>query len=970
MNKKNKIVFLLSTIILYLASMSMAHALTDVLIPNVTHVAYEATSDDYYEDPAFADVEFTSDQYDKVSVSDDNRESTTLSLDEWGDYGSIAQRFTFDLSKYMSGYKIINMTYYYEGYGTSDCSNVWKFPYIMYYSSLHDPIPEWTNDKALPTSESTKTKTFTSGFPDIILSNSFQFGVVMSYLTTTNCTMEIHTDFVKLEINYVPYQPEIITVCSSGCNATTVQGGVDLAWVWGEDTVLITDSGTYGTASIDKPLNLTSNSTTKPSTSSIAISSENVSVSNLIINGGISSQRGNTIIFNNEITGGIGLSRAGEKNAIITNNNITTSGPLGHGIRLLSSTGNRLSNNRIITTDAYSLYIEPPEPRNMQGYNHTIDTTNLANGKPIYYYFNNDSGTLENLDNVSQVYLTYCNNFTIKNLTINKDGITLAESNRTLISDTNISSSGYGVKGIWLPNNNYFNNITNTNITTSGELGHGIYLFSSHNNSISNVNITTSGYTDYGVYFETSNYNNITQTNISTSGQYAHGLSLHNSNYNNITSSRINASYSGVADIYLITLSTDNIFLDTIYTDESVDSGSKLKRLWYLDVYVNDTNGNPVGGASFSAWDKNNDLAFSELTASNGYITRKELIQYSQEGSTKTYYTNYIMNTTKIGHITDSREINIISSRSEVVTLNLVWLEVTLLIPDPSLYDDSYPYKVVQFNTFQINATVTCKDADCGTVQGILQYNASSSIPDTPIKSSQGDEPFYNTSGTIIQSCGSMSQGQFCQLNWTVNTTGNLYSGWKIDVKFSSSNTQVSPNDTDNLIIKIVPLNVHVEGIALYYYTGGRADGTVTVIPVEDYANKVTESFTNGQWSIDFYMETEDVQYLTFIIDDDENIGYNEFKLNNDVTASLTCSVQNISLSGYSVDLISGDTITSGNVRVSALDTDYTNTTSFTGTWSIDFHPCLIPGKIYTLQTLVSDNTGKRGEIFQKYPAR
>jgi len=164
----------------------------------------------------------------------------------------------------------------------------------------------------------------------------------------------------------------------------------------------------------------------------------------------------------------------------------------------------------------------------------------------------------------------------------------------------------------------------------------------------------------------------------------------------------------------------------------------------------------------------------------------------------------------------------------------------------------------------------------------------------------------------------------------------------------------------------------HANGVALYYYTGERVNGNVTVIPVENPENKTNpKAFTNGEWSIDFN-KTDDVQYLTLIIDDNEKIGYNYIKLDNDnpSTATLNCSTQNISVSGYSVDVNSGDPITSGNVRISALDTDYTNTTSFTGTWSIDFHPCLVSGKIYTLQILVSDNTGSRGTILQKYPAR
>lgn len=169
----------------------------------------------------------------------------------------------------------------------------------------------------------------------------------------------------------------------------------------------------------------------------------------------------------------------------------------------------------------------------------------------------------------------------------------------------------------------------------------------------------------------------------------------------------------------------------------------------------------------------------------------------------------------------------------------------------------------------------------------------------------------------------------------------------------------------------LVKASVVTKGTALYYYTGQRVDGNVTAIPVENSANKTNTTFTNGEWSIDFN-KTDHVQYLTFIIDDNEKIGYIQVKLDNDnpSTATLNCTTQNISLSGYSVNVDNGNPITSGDVKASILDTDYTNTTSFSGTWSIDFHPCLVSGKIYTLQILISDDSGNRGVMLQKYPAR
>jgi hypothetical protein len=166
------------------------------------------------------------------------------------------------------------------------------------------------------------------------------------------------------------------------------------------------------------------------------------------------------------------------------------------------------------------------------------------------------------------------------------------------------------------------------------------------------------------------------------------------------------------------------------------------------------------------------------------------------------------------------------------------------------------------------------------------------------------------------------------------------------------------------------PCKVNASGTALYYYTGQRVSGNITAVPLENPENKYTTTVTNGEWTMGFDMLSEGVEHLMFVVESVEKKEYNQMKLPTPSSAKLNCTTQNISLSGYSVN-VAGKPISSGNIRVSVLGTDYTNTTTFSGgTWSIDFHPCLISGQVYTLQILVSDNTGKRGEILQKYPAK
>jgi hypothetical protein len=298
------------------------------------------------------------------------------------------------------------------------------------------------------------------------------------------------------------------------------------------------------------------------------------------------------------------------------------------------------------------------------------------------------------------------------------------------------------------------------------------------------------------------------------------------------------------------------------------------------------------------------------------------------------------------------------STDDALIKISSPQLIITLSSPNPSICTLSHPCNWVRYNAYSVRSTVECSDGPCGIVNGTTRYNASSSDPDTLLNSTK-------------LSCGNMNDGDICLLNWTANATGNLGVFWKIDVNVSSSFSNISAIDTNDATVKIaLSPNIFINGIALYYYTGERVNGNVTVIPLENPNNKETAIVSNGEWSLDFNLGTENIQHYTVIIDDNQQMGYNEIKTSTSSDTKLNCSTQYISLSGYSVDINSGSPITSGDMKISVLDTDYTNTTTFSGSWSASIHPCLIPGKVYTLQILITDKTGKRGEFLQKYPAK
>ena len=139
----------------------------------------------------------------------------------------------------------------------------------------------------------------------------------------------------------------------------------------------------------------------------------------------------------------------------------------------------------------------------------------------------------------------------------------------------------------------------------------------------------------------------------------------------------------------------------------------------------------------------------------------------------------------------------------------LSYVEVELI--DPST---AGPNNIIQNYTFLVNATVVCKDGPCGYVNGTVMYNLSSAHPDTPINTSQGDRPFYIQEppypALAMKPCPTnpLDAGEFCNITWTVNATGDVNTDWEIGVLFNSSYSDIQNNHTDNATVSIIPCSI------------------------------------------------------------------------------------------------------------------------------------------------------------------
>lgn len=173
---------------------------------------------------------------------------------------------------------------------------------------------------------------------------------------------------------------------------------------------------------------------------------------------------GNTATANNQF----GITIATSANNILTDNNITANN--NDGITISASTNTTLTRN-LMTNNSYNFGIYG---YSLSDFTHSIDTTNLVNGKPIYYLTNETDSpiTPETHPETGYLALISCTNLTVERLNIadNINGLLLANTNNSKILTNNITNNRYGIYS-WSSKNNriYHNNLINNTQQTYAE---------------------------------------------------------------------------------------------------------------------------------------------------------------------------------------------------------------------------------------------------------------------------------------------------------------------------------------------------------------------------------------------------------------------------------------------------------------------------------------------------------------------
>jgi len=233
---------------------------------------------------------------------------------------------------------------------------------------------------------------------------------------------------------------------------------------------------------------------------------------------------GNTIAWNNVTRVTHGGTHSGIVVGTGSYSNTLTGNTVANnwrGIALSWSTGNTLRGNSI-TSDAETVnphgFVVEGQEGNIQHFIHDVDSSNMIQGKPIYFWINQTSMTVPT--DASTVILVDCDHITVQNMDLSKSyyGVLLYATTDCLVSNNEIVNNYYGVRLYGSSRN------TVTQNEISGNDGYGVdFAATSNDNVISGNSIVWNNYVGIEHYYSS---NTIIQNNNVTKTVYAEGTGI------------------------------------------------------------------------------------------------------------------------------------------------------------------------------------------------------------------------------------------------------------------------------------------------------------------------------------------------------------------------------------------------------------------------------------------------------------
>ena len=285
------------------------------------------------------------------------------------------------------------------------------------------------------------------------------------------------------------------------------------------------------------------------------------------------------------------------KRSTITNNNASSNNICG--IYISSSSSNLLTNNTMVD-DGIIIQGDLLEHWNT----HSIDTSNTANGKPVYYWKNQTDGTVP----------------------AGAGEVILANSTNVIVENQNVSDGSVGIELGFSTSCTIQNNIASNN-------KHGIYIHYSNNNTIAN---NTASNNQDGIRLDSSDKNRITNNTASNNQD---GIYLHYSSNNNIAKNK--ASSNKWIGIYLHHSSNNTIANNFAWNS---DNGISLSASNNNTISWNFAWGNNDNGISLSSSNSNTIIKNSATSSTeNGiYLYYSSRNKITDNTASNNYYGIYL----------------------------------------------------------------------------------------------------------------------------------------------------------------------------------------------------------------------------------------------------------------------------------------------------------------------------------------
>lgn len=342
------------------------------------------------------------------------------------------------------------------------------------------------------------------------------------------------------------------------------------------DVILVSDGNYSGNWVIDKEITIISENgsadtiieATSQTSHLFNITADNVVIRGFKITGPtnsssiyISSVSNCTVSDNNisESYTGIYCNDVSDSNFV--NNTITSN---TYGVFLDNSFNNTLVNNTMMSND-YNFGIYGTILDHFINY---IDTTNLVNGKLLYYLL--DQADVQVPADAGQVYAINSTNITVKDITMSggSEGILFAYTDNSRIENVTVSQNNYGII-LFKSDSNIIDNIN------ANENHWGVFFKNSTNNGLSGSVISSNGWDGISLY-SSSEMNTIDNNTISSNG--CDGIYLDNSGNNTLSNNtvtdnpEIGINLLASVDNHIIGNAVNNNSYGGIYLDRSINN--------------------------------------------------------------------------------------------------------------------------------------------------------------------------------------------------------------------------------------------------------------------------------------------------------------------------------------------------------------------------------------------------------------